>query len=85
MDRVWYDLLLSMLGSCCFVVSLVVCVEFICMRACEARRLSRISRIFDQPPRELVPRELVPRELVPRGVLESKGGEYSDCESVTSF
>jgi len=75
MDVFSYGLALSMLGSCCVVVALVVCVEGVCMRTCEAPRLARVPGLFDPPA----------RELVLHGTPESKGEEYSDCESVTSF
>lgn len=68
-------LVLSMLGSCCVVASLVVCVEGVCMRNCEARRLARVPDIFEH----------VARELVLHNARESSDDEFPDCESVTSF
>ncbi len=72
MDLLLYDLLVSLLGSCFFVTSLVWCVEGYCMRKCEARRIARIPDLFVEPHRELVFEPPVSKE-------------YSDCESVTSF
>lgn len=81
MNPVWYDLFMSLLGSCFFVTSLVWCVDGYCMRRCEKRRIERIPELFVEPRYEL--EFNVPEFNVP----ESKAGceEYLDCESVTSF
>lgn len=77
MERIWYDLLASLLGSCFFVASLVCCVEGYCMRKCEMRRIQRIPELFVESRREL--------EFNDAPVSKVGCEEYSDCESVTSF
>ena len=74
----WYGLLVvSLLGSCFFVVSLVWCVEGYCMRNCEKRRVERIRELFVEPHRELNFNDAPGSNI--------RCGEYSDCESITSF